>query len=96
MPAEIIDGSRLAKLIRSFCRLGRADMTKNVNYEQEVVLLIESKNGLRVAKPNLQKLQIADLRNARLHRARECYRNEPLSLLRTTSRLLTLERSKSL
>ena len=28
-------------------------MTKNVNYEQEVVLLIESKDSLRVAKPNL-------------------------------------------
>ena len=27
-------------------------MTKKVNYEQEVVLLIESKNSFRVAKPN--------------------------------------------
>ena len=29
-------------------------MTKNVTYEHEVVLLIESKNSLRVAKPNDQ------------------------------------------
>ena len=32
-------------------------MTKNVNYEQEVVLFIASKNSLRVVKPNLHKLR---------------------------------------
>ena len=30
-------------------------MTKNVNYEQKVVLLNEPKNSLREAKPNLQE-----------------------------------------
>ena len=35
-------------------------MTKNVNYEQKVVLFIASQNSLRVVKPNLQELRVSE------------------------------------